>query len=143
MSSAALFSHPDLLARVGQFLHSPLIGAMATVSVSCNAAFQDQATELAEERRFEQLRDWVVERMQEDEGYLYEEIEGVGSYFGVFVHDLKATATLYLFRGRGHSVVLSPSGAFAAWDNMEIRCEEDWEVLCPWLDLVDLIDLDV
>lgn len=142
---------PELLSRVGTFLpeESPLIGAMANVSVSCNAVFQDRSTVIADDRRYEQLRDWVVDQMVNDEGYHYEVLDKIendiyddGSYLGVFVHDIKATSILYLFRGDGNSVVLSPSGAFKAWDNMEIYNEDDWETLYPWLDLVDLINLD-
>jgi len=146
---------PELLSRVGTFLpeESPLIGAMATVNAGCKAVFQDQSRVIADNRRYEQLRAWVVDQMVNDEGYHYEVLDKIvnieddmyddGSYIGVFVHDIKATSILYLFRGDGNSVVLSPSGAFKAWDNMEIYNEDDWETLYPWLDLVDLINFDV
>ena len=140
--SDRVFTQTDLLSRVAKFLgKSPLIGAMENVSVSCNMAFQDQSTEIADEKRFEQLRDQVIEAM-EDEGFLYEVNEECDDYFGFFVHDLMDAKVLYIFRGYGHSVVLSPTGAHSAVDNVHIYSMADWDILQPWLGLGDLMELD-
>ena len=141
--SSRLFTQTDLLSRVAKFLpeKSQLMGALANVNVSCNMVFQ----EISDEKRFEQLRDMIIKAM-EDEGYMYEVIEGCQSYFGVFTlfgsEDPEDIQLLYIFRVYEHSVVLSPTGALSAWDNMHIYSKEDWEMVCPWLGLGDLMDLD-
>jgi hypothetical protein len=48
---------------------------------------------------------------------------------------------LYMWRGPGHSVVISPSGAHGM-DDIMIHSKEEWIMSKPWFELPDLMELD-
>jgi hypothetical protein len=80
-----------------------------------------------------------------DSGFFYQSDDddrddASDTFFASFVHEFYTDVVLYMWRGEGHSVVLSPSGAWGA-DNMHIYSKEDWDMHAPWVELADLMDL--
>ena len=144
--SSAVFTNCDVLQHLAQFMpeKSPLFGVLASVSESCNEAFQDMATEIGDEKKFLELKNFVSEELV-DSGFYYqsdddEQDDASDTFFATFIHEYYTDVVLYMWRGAGHSVVLSPSGARGV-DNMHIHSQKDWEMHAPWVELVDLVDL--
>jgi hypothetical protein len=143
--STALFANCDVLQHLGTFIpeKSPLFGVLASVSESCNEAFQEQATEIGDEKKFLELKNFVAEELVFS-GFFYQsdddDQEDDETFFATFMHEYYNDVILYMWRGAGHSVVLSPSGAHGV-DNMHIHSKEDWVMHAPWVELVDLVDL--
>jgi hypothetical protein len=134
----------DVLGHMAQWLsaESTAFGVMAMVSKGFNTAFQEEATEIGDERRYALLRAHVTDDLVDNHGFFedpenddYDEM-GLSS----FVHCENPDVYVHLYRGPEPGSVMFSSGILG-WSNLVIRSKEEWDAFSPWASLEQLVEL--
>lgn len=135
----------DVLSCVAQFLpssqNSNLIGLLAGVNSDFNDAFQEEAYEIGEDRRYAALRSYISDDLELNHGFEADPGSADESLapMQMFVLGEEANVAVYLFRGPGSTVVFTSEAV--NWDNLPFDSKEAWDKFSPWVSLPALVDL--
>lgn len=129
-----------LLHCMARFLPSNhLIGVLAGVNSEFNEAFQEEANEIGEERRYAELRSYISDDLECNHGFMADPESADESVCPMQMFVLDENAVVYLFRGPGSSVMFTSE--IVHWDNLQFDCKEEWDRFSPWVSLPVLVDL--
>jgi hypothetical protein len=134
----------DALNYMAQWLpaDSNAIGVLAGVNREFNAVFQEEATEIGDERRYNTLKEYISNDLQDTHGFYLDptstDEDQVPMLVFILVDEDEEDIIVHLFRGPGSSVMFSSE--LLDWKHVQINSAEEW--LYPWGSLRFLVDFD-